>query len=265
MSNLKTAQKWILKNILEKLEVHNAAHGFQPNRSIVTNAKPHVGADIILHIDLQDFFQAISYKRIKKLFCDLGYSENAATIFGLICTVAEIEKENERARKKRHLPQGSPASPTLSNLICYNLDNRLAEIAKSFGYCYTRYADDLTFSASGEAKHKLSNLLQEIQSIIASEGFTINPDKTQVLGKSGRQKVTGVVVNKHLNISKKTLKAFRATLYQIEQEGLSNKQWGNSTNLIAAITGFASYVAMVNPSKGAEFMASVKRIKQKYE
>ncbi|MGL4618639.1 hypothetical protein [Chroococcidiopsis sp.] len=52
-------------------------------------------------------------------------------------------------------------------------------------------------------------------------------------------------------------------MYQIEQEGLSGKKWGNSNNLIAAITGFANYVAMVNPSKGAEFLASVERIKQK--
>ncbi|MCU0536557.1 MAG: reverse transcriptase family protein [Hydrococcus sp. Prado102] len=264
MPNLKTAQKWILKNILEKIEVHDAAHGFRHNRSIVTNAQPHVGADIIVNIDLQNFFQAISYRRIKSLFCELGYSETASTIFGLICTVTEIENENGKVTGKRYLPQGSPASPTLSNLVCYNLDSRLASMAKNFGFCYTRYADDLTFSASGEAKYKVSNLLQEIQLIIDSEGFAINPDKTQILKKSVRQKVMGIVVNKRLNLSKKTLKAFRATLHQIEQEGLSNKHWGNSTNLINAIAGFASYVAMVNPSKGAEFMASVERIKQKY-
>lgn len=264
MPALKTAQKWILTNILEKLEVHESAHGFKPNCSIVTNAKPHVGSDLIINIDIQNFFQSIYYKRIKSLFCELGYSETAATIFGLICTVTEIEKKTGKTIEKCHLPQGSPTSPTLSNLVCYNLDSRLAAIAKSFGYCYTRYADDLTFSASGEAKYKFSNLLQEIRSIIASEGFTINPDKTHILGNSAQQKVTGIVVNKKLNISKKTLKAFRATLYQIEQEGLSNKQWGNSTNLIAAITGFAGYVAAIAPSKGAQFIASVERIKQKY-
>ncbi|MEH2292189.1 hypothetical protein [Nostoc sp.] len=137
-------------------------------------------------------------------------------------------------------------------------------MAENLGFCYTRYADDLTFSASGEASHRKSNLIKNTKFIITSEDFTINHHKTKISGKSVQQEVTGVIVNTQLNISKKTLKAFRATLYQIEQEGLLGKNWGNSTNLIAAITGFANYVAMINPDKGAEFKSSVERIKQKY-
>lgn len=271
MPNLKSAQRWILENILEKLEVHNAAHGFCKNRSIVTNAKPHVGADVIVKIDLQNFFQSISYNRVKELFRGFGYSETAATIFGLICTAAEIEeieidgKINYIASGNRHLPQGSPASPAISNLICRHLDSRLATMAENIGFCYTRYADDLTFSGSGDASRKICYLIKDSKLIITSEGFTVNPNKTKILGKSVQQEVTGIVVNTQLNISKKTLKAFRATLYQIEQEGLSGKKWGNSTNLIAAITGYANYVAMINPSIGAEFQSCVERIKQKYE
>ncbi|MDZ8095828.1 MAG: reverse transcriptase family protein [Nostoc sp. DedQUE05] len=265
--DLKAAQRWILDNILEKLEIHNAAHGFCKNRSIVTNAKPHVGANVIVNIDLQNFFQSISYKRVKELFSGFGYSESTATIFGLICTTAEIVingQINNTASENRHLPQGSPASPAISNLVCRNLDSRLATISENLGFCYTRYADDLTFSASGNASPKTSDLIKNIKSIITSESFTVNDNKTKISGKSVQQEVTGVIVNKQLNISKKTLKAFRATLYQIEQEGLSGKTWGKSTNLIAAITGFANYVAMINPTKGAEFKSSVERIKQKY-
>lgn len=271
MPNLKTAQKWILKNILKKLELHDAAHGFRQNRSIVTNAKLHVCADALVKIDLQNFFQSISYKRVRELFRGFGYSEAAATIFGLICTTPEIE-EIESAPKityrvigNRHLPQGSPASPAISNLICYHLDSHLARVAENLGFCYTRYADDLTFSGSGEALRSISNLLNDSKLIIASEGFTVNASKTQILGKSVRQEVTGIVVNKQPNVSRKILKAFRATLYQIEQEGLADKKWANATNLIDAITGFANYVAMINPSRGAEFLASVERIKQKYD
>ncbi|HLO47712.1 MAG TPA: reverse transcriptase family protein [Kamptonema sp.] len=269
--SLKSAQRWILDNILEKLELHSAAHGFCKKRSTVTNAKPHVGAEIIVKIDLQNFFQSISYKRVKGLFCELGYSETAANIFGLICTAYEIE-EIERdgqinyiASGNRHLPQGSPASPAISNLICRHLDSRLAIAAKNLGFCYTRYADDLTFSGSEEAPRRISNLMKESKFIIAAEGFRINHNKTQILGRSVQQEVTGIVVNTKLNISKKTLKAFRATLYQIEQEGLLGKKWGNSTNLIAAITGFTNYVSTIDPSKGAELQISVDRIKQKYE
>ncbi len=193
-----------------------------------------------------------------------------AQIFGLICTVAETEEieidgKIEFRAIGRYLPQGSPASPAVSNLVCYHLDRHLARMAKNLGFCYPRYADDLTFSGSGDALRRISNLIDDSNLIITSEGFTVNPSKTKILSKAVQQEVTGIVVNKQLNISKKILKAFRATLYQIEQEGLLNKKLGNSKNLIAAITGFANYVAMVNSSKGAEFLASVKQIKQKYD
>jgi hypothetical protein len=271
MPYLKAAQRWILKQILEKLEIHDAAHGFCQNRSIITNARFHVGADAIVKLDLQNFFQSISYQCVKELFCRIGYADTAATIFGLICTAAEIEeieidgKIKHKVIGKRCLPQGSPASSTLSNLICYYLDKHLTKIAQNLGFCYTRYAENLTFSGSGKASHRISNLINESQLIITGECFTVNPNKIQILGKSVQQTVTVIVVNKQLNLSKKTLKAFRATLYQIEQEGLSDKKWGKSSHLIAAITGFANYVTIINPSKGTEFLAAVERIKQKYQ
>jgi len=266
--HLKAAQRWILENILEKLEVHHAAHGFCKNRSIVTNAQPHVGADVIVHIDLQNFFQSITYKRVKQLFSGCGYSGIAANIFALICTTSEIEIHEQAhniSLENRHLPQGSPTSPVISNLICYHLDRRMLTMAENLEFSYTRYADDLTFSASGQASERRYKLIKNAKLIINSEGFTVNSHKTNILGKSVQQQVTGVVVNTQLNISKKTLKAFRATLYQIEQEGLSGKHWGNSPNIIAAITGFANYVAMINPNKGAELRSRVERIKEKYE
>ena len=68
MPRLKQAQHWILSQILEKLELHDAAHGFRHGRSIVSNAQPHVGRDVIINFDLKDFFPSISYKRVKGLF-----------------------------------------------------------------------------------------------------------------------------------------------------------------------------------------------------
>jgi RNA-directed DNA polymerase len=270
MPNLKQAQHWILENILQKLQVHDAAHGFRIQRSIVTNATPHVGADVIINFDLKDFFPAISYKRVKGLFLSFGYSEAAATKFGLLCTAAEVEeleldgKTYYVALGERHLPQGSPASPAITNLLCRRLDRKLTTMAESLGFTYTRYADDITFSASGDSLRHICNLLKRTESIVTYEGFAINQDKTRILRKSRQQEVTGVVVNNKLNVSKKILKQFRATLYQIEKDGLEGKHWGNSPNLIAAISGFANFVAMVNPEKGAEFQQQVQRIKKKY-
>ncbi len=270
LPSLKQAQHWILENIVQKLEVHEASHGFRRDRSIVTNATPHVRADVIINFDLKDFFPSISYKRIKGLFQSFGYSEAAATVFGLLCSASVVEEVELDGKTyyvgldERHLPQGSPASPAITNIICRRLDRRLTAMAENLGFTYTRYADDLTFSASGDSMRHICNILKRAESIVTHEGFTINQQKTRILRKSRQQEVTGVVVNNKPNVSKKTLKQFRATLYQIEKDGLEDKHWGNSPNVIAAISGFANFVAMVNPDKGAEFLQQVQRIKKKY-
>ena len=271
MPRLKNAQHWILANILEKLELHDAAHGFRRDRSIVSNAQPHVGAEVIINFDLKDFFPSISYKRVKGLFQSFGYSEAAATIFGLLCTQAAVEeveldgKTYYVAITDRHLPQGSPASPAITNLLCRRLDRRLTGMAEQLGFVYTRYADDLTFSASGDSLRNICNILRRTESIVAHEGFTINEQKTRILrGKSSQLEVTGVVVNERLNLPKNELKRFRATLYQIDKDGPEGKHWGNSSDVMASIQGFANFVAMVNPEKGAQFQKQVQRIKDRY-
>ena len=268
MPRLKKVQHWILSNILEKMALHTAAHGFRSQHSIVTNAQPHLQADVIINFDLKDFFPSISYQRVKGLFQSFGYSEAAATIFGLLCTESEIEaveidgKTYFVALTERHLPQGSPASPAITNLLCRRLDKRLTQMGENLGFIYTRYADDLTFSGTGDSLRHICNILRRTESIVTHEGFTINEQKTRILRKNRQQEVTGIVVNEKLSIAKKDLKRFRATLYQIEKDGPEGKRWGNSTDVIASIQGFANFVAMVNPEKGAEFQQQVKRIKQ---
>lgn len=270
MPRLEQAQYWILENILEKVEIHDAAHGFCKGRSIVSNALPHVGAEVVINLDLKDFFPSITYKRVKGLFRSLGYSEAAATIFGLLCTEAETQevllddKTYFVATGARHLPQGASSSPAITNLLCRRLDRRLLKMAKELGFAYTRYADDLTFSASGDALKNICNVLRRTESIVTHEGFTIHPDKTRVLRKSRQQEVTGVVVNEKPNVSRKELKRFRATLFQLEKDGIEGKHWGASKDVLASMQGFANYVFMVNPEKGAEFQTRVRALVAKH-
>ncbi|MGD1715190.1 reverse transcriptase family protein [Dapis sp. BLCC M172] len=165
-----------------------------------------------------------------------------------------------------HLPQGSPSSPAISNLLCRKLDSRLTEMAIKYGFNYTRYADDLTFSGSGESLKYISQILKNTRLIVRFQDFEINENKTIIMRKSRRQEVTGIVVNSELNISRETLKRFRATLYNLEKYGLENRHWGNSQggDIIASIEGFANFVCMINPQKGAKFQQQVTRIKEKY-
>jgi RNA-directed DNA polymerase len=271
LPRLKQAQQWILDHILEQIVLHPTAHGFRRGRSIVTNAQPHVGAVVVINLDLQNFFPSISYPRIKGIFRSLGYSEAIATILGLICTepdVTQVELDGKSyyiAQNQRHLPQGAPTSPALTNLLCRRLDRRLDRLASDRGFTYTRYADDLTFSTTDNEKlREIGNILKGTQGVVTHEGLTIHPDKTRVLRQSQQQEVTGVVVNQKLNVDRSTLKRFRATLHHIEKDGLAGKQWGNGGDLLQSIEGFANYVAMVNPTKGSEFLAQVQRIQKKY-
>jgi RNA-directed DNA polymerase len=271
LPRLKQAQQWILDNILEQIVLHPSAHGFRRGRSIVTNAQPHVGALVVINLDLENFFPSISYRRVKGIFSTLGYSEAVATVFGLICTepdVTQIEMDGRDyylAQTERHLPQGAPSSPALTNLLCRRLDRRLQGLAQSRGFTYTRYADDLTFSTTNPEKMRdIGNILQGVGSIVAHEGLTVHPDKTRVLRRSQQQEVTGVVVNEKLNVDRATLKKFRATLYQIEKDGLAGKKWGKGDDVLMSIEGFANYVAMVDPARGANFLKQVKQIRKLY-
>ncbi|GBC61799.1 RNA-directed DNA polymerase [Desulfonema ishimotonii] len=270
MPRLKALQYFVLENILAKIPPHKAAHGFLPGHSIVTNAVPHVGKDVVINLDLKDFFPTISYPRVKGLFRSLGYSEQQATLFGLICTEPDtdaVELDGETyfvARSERHLPQGAPTSPAISNLIFRKADRRLQGVADQLGFAYTRYADDLTFSASGDAAEALTRLLWGVRQIVKDEGFVLHPDKLRVMKKGARQEVTGIVVNEKLNISRKSLRNFRALLFQIEKDGFEGKRWNGAKNLPPVIWGYANYVAMVNPEKGKPLVAQTDRIFRKY-
>ncbi len=269
MPRLKNAQYWILDNILKILKPNDVAHGFVDGRSIVSNAKPHIGAKVVINLDLKDFFPSISYKRVKGLFRSFGYSESVSTILGLLCTEAATEEVELDGKTyyvetgERHLPQGSPASPSITNLICRRMDKRLTTAANKLNFKYTRYADDLTFSSTS-VQLEVGKLLRQIKYIVKMEDFTINDKKTRIIRRNGRQEVTGIVVNDKANVSRKKLKQFRALLFHIEKDGLEGKSWGSSNNLLASIKGFANYISMVNPEKGNKFKSQIANIEKKY-
>lgn len=269
MPQLKAAQHWILENILYKIKSDESAHGFVPGRSIVTNAAPHTGQDIVINIDLRDFFPSIAYKRVKGLFCKLGYAEQVATILALICTEPEVDEILLDGRKyfvaktARHLPQGAPTSPAITNLICYKLDRRFTGLAAKYGYAYTRYADDMTFSAKGSAADKAGQLLRAVKMFVKEEGFTIHPDKLKVMRKGDKHEVTGIVVNEKLSLDRTTLRKFRALLHQVEKTGLANKSWGKGKNIISSMEGYANFVYMVKPELGAKLKATLGTLLQR--
>ena len=272
MPLLKRTQNWVLENILYRVPVTASAHGFVPERGILTNALPHVGKTLVVNMDLQNFFPTITYPRVKGLFRQLGYSEQFATVFALLCT--EPETDHVRADGKafyvqtgrRTLPQGAPGSPAITNLICRRLDARLSGVAAKFGMTYTRYADDLTFSGD-DAEHGpvVGKLLWQVRQIIKDEKFVVHPAKTRVQRKGARREVTGIVVNEKPNIARKKLRRFRAVLHQIDRNGPAGKTWGNGGRLFPALHGYAAHVNLVRPDLGPKLLAQVEALWQRYD
>ena len=266
MPILKNAQYWILENILYKVSPTDSAHGFVPERSIVSNAQNHVGQDVVINIDLKDFFPTLTYKRVKGLFQTFGYSQHIATILALICTEPEVEqiaidgKIYFAATSERRLPQGAPSSPAITNLICYGLDHRFEGIAKKFGFQYSRYADDLTFSAKGNGKKIVGQLLWSVKQVIENEGFIIHPDKLSVMRKGSQQKVTGIVVNDKMGIDRNELRKFRALIHQISKTGVEGKTFRQGVNLENSMRGYAEFISMVKPEQGQQFKTQLDTI-----
>jgi retron-type reverse transcriptase len=255
-ADLAATQSWILDNILAKIPLHAAAHGFVAGRSTVTNAAAHVGRDVVVNADLTDFFPTITFPRVRGLFQMLGYSPAVATILALLCSesprraVVYAGKTFHVATAPRALPQGSCTSPALSNLAGRRLDSRLAGIARKLEWTYSRYADDLTFSASGEPSRKVGYLLARVRHIAQDEGFAVNEKKTRVLRQSACQKVTGIVVNERPGVPRDVARRLRAILHHARTEGLAAQNRQKHPHFEMWVRGMIGYVEMINPRQG---------------
>lgn len=266
MPRLKHVQYWILENIFNKIAVHPAVHGFALQRSIVSNAQPHIGKAVVVNIDVKDFFPSVHYKRVKGLLQQLGYSEKIAVILALLCTEAvtdevAIDGKNYFVQKgDRVLPQGAPTSPAITNILCYQLDKRLQGLANKTQCHFTRYADDITFSFN-DTNTNAQQLVWRIKKVLADEGFTVHPEKIRIMRKGTCQEVTGVVVNEKPGINRKKLRQFRAVLHQLRTKDAAELKWGHG-NLASAVTGYANFVKMIKPAQGAALQNKIVELLQ---
>lgn len=194
------------------------AHGFVRDRSIITNAMMHVGQRHVLNIDLKDFFGSFNFGRVRGFFIKNAHFQLDPHIATVMAQIACFDNK---------LPQGSPCSPVITNLIAHSLDIRLASLAKKYKCTYTRYADDITFSTR-QAEFPAGLMMQDangyvlgrkLRSEIERAGFYINGDKTRIQYKDSRQEVTGLIVNKKPNIRKEYWRLVRAKCNQLFKTG----------------------------------------------
>ncbi len=255
-ADLARAQRWILQNILERVPVSGVAHGFVRERGTLTNARSHTGKDVVLNADLKDFFPSITFPRVRGIFQQLGYSPAVSTVLALLCTecprrtVAYDGQTFHVAKGPRALPQGACTSPALSNLCARKLDLRFAALAARHGWTYTRYADDLTFSARGEAAKATALILSRLHNIVKDEHFEVNEAKTRIQRRNAQQSVTGVVVNDRCNVDRKTRRRLRAILHQAQKTGIAAQNRIGHDNFPGWVSGMLGYVKMINPQQG---------------
>lgn len=262
-AHLARAQRWILDTILSRLELTPHAHGFVAGRSTVTNARPHLGQDLVINLDLEAFFPTITFPRVRGLFESVGYSPAAATLLALLVTESPRVKVQHDghpywvATADRGLPQGACTSPVISNLVSRKLDRRLAGASSKLGWTYTRYADDLTFSTRGDATKQMSLMMSRVRAIVRDEGFAINEAKGRVSRASARQQVTGIIVNDKLGVPREELRRIRAILHGAARTGIAAQNRDNRPDFEAWLRGKIAYVAMIDRDRGAALLATL--------
>lgn len=233
----------------------------------MTNAKYHEKQKWILNIDIKDFYPSITFPRVRGLFLSefFGFNDRVATILARITTTQD------------GLPQGARTSPIIANIIAFNLDKKLLEIATKNRLKYTRYADDITFSSSQRSVpsslvtswdppfgHRQVNLSKEIVEAFRGSGFTINEKKTRLLFNYERQEVTGLVVNKKANVWRKDISNLRMKLYSAKKYGpeAAAKIWigptGTAENFNEYICGWLAYIRQI---RGAQDIVVAKLCK----
>jgi RNA-directed DNA polymerase len=207
----------------ETYAAHPAAHGFIKERSILTNAKLHVGQRYVLNVDLEDFFPSVNFGRVRGIFMAPPFKLGpaAASVFAQLCT------------HRNGLPQGAPTSPPLSNFSAAQLDRSLGRLAKENGVRYSRYADDITFSTNqqtfpvaiavssqGEGGGVGVRAGEALERAVIASGFSINHKKVRLQRRDQRQSVTGVSVNTKANVQRRRIRRIRAMLHAWEKHGL---------------------------------------------
>lgn len=272
---LKGTQRRLLDEVLNLVPTHPAAHGFVRGRGALSNARQHVGERYLVTMDLKNFFGSISHRRIYGVFRSMGYPEPvAATLAGIttnrtpqwVLSAMPVGGDpNDRflqaARlKDLHLPQGSPSSPALANLVAYTLDCRLTGFAHVLGASYSRYADDLTFSGDIDLRSRLGQLLRGVERIVNDEGFAINPRKTRVRGAGVRQEVTGIVVNERLNARRQDYERLRAILHDAQTRGPQAANREDVANFHDHLLGRIGWVAALNPHRGVRLRTEFAKI-----
>lgn len=247
LKNLQSNLASLLQECLTEIEKTSqikstASQAFQPEKSIITNASLHRKKRFIFNIDIEDYFGSINFGRVRGFFIKNKNFELDPKVATLIAQIACYRNK---------LPQGSPASPIISNLISHILDMRLIELSAKNKCFYTRYADDITFSTNltefpqeiaYESEDKIWSPSKKLIKLISKNGFNINYQKVRMQLKFSRQEVTGLTTNKIINTPIEYRKNARAMVRSLIMKGSFHMPKEEKEASIEQLHGILSFI-----------------------
>lgn len=230
---LRTIQRNLLHHVLEEFQISEFACAYKKGTSIVDNARPHVGAKLVLKLDIQDFFDQITWILVyQNAFPGTHFPPAIRKMLTEFCCVRD------------RLPQGAPTSPTVSNLVMRPFDVHMGEWCREREIRYTRYCDDLTFSGAFEPEE----VIRKVRGFLQVYGFELNRKKTRVLGRGNAQSVTGIVVNEKAQVSRAYRRKLRQEVYLFDRYGIKTAEGPkNDERERRRLLGKMRYVLSVNP------------------
>ena len=230
---LRTIQRNLLHHVLEEFQISEFACAYKKGTSIVDNARPHVGAKLVLKLDIQDFFDQITWILVyQNAFPGTHFPPAIRKMLTEFCCVRD------------RLPQGAPTSPTVSNLVMRPFDVHMGEWCREREIRYTRYCDDLTFSGVFAPEE----VIRKVRGFLQVYGFELNRKKTRVLGRGNAQSVTGIVVNEKAQVSRAYRRKLRQEVYLFDRYGIKTEEGPkNDEKERMRLLGKMRYVLSVNP------------------
>jgi hypothetical protein len=264
---LKQMQRQILTHILVRVPPHRAAHGFVRGRSIWTFAAPHAGQRFVMRIDLADFFPSFSGARVQAFFRTAGYPESVADLLGGICTNAAPAPTFEACQPYGfpHLPQARRHRRGWRMLVSIVWIAGWRDSLRQRGRDITRYADDLAFSGGEAFDRRVERFATHVAVLLEEEGFAVNYRKTRIMRQGVRQRLAGLVTNRHPNVARPDFDRLKATLTNCARHGPFSENREGVADFRAHLQGRVAFVESVNAAKGAKLRAVFERIEWEAE
>ncbi len=248
LPSLKEIQYFILKEILYKQKSSKYCKSYIPKKKFKEYLRFHTNEKEVLTLDIEDFFSSIKYNLVEQYFLKIGYARDLALYLSCLCTYSDVKEEKELSTLIRYLPQGAPTSPYLSNLILADFDDEIAEYCFNLKIKYTRYADDMAFSGDSIAKNEL---IKFVKDKLLNYNLKLNENKINYMKQNVPQIISGVIVNKKLQLPKKDRNDIRKVMYFIMKHGIeSHLQKTNETReyYISHLLGRIQYALNLNPN-----------------